>query len=147
MSQGKPVIMFQRQDPIIFGKGGTFDKNNFPKIDIEGVDSDNGLSPEENKAIEETLEKLQQDTLTGKLKEHQILAQSQLNGGPSSPQEAIINMMDYCGVGIRTLSKVTNIPRKRLLSMIEGRIDIPAEVVVKIVEVFERKAPHLFKQK
>lgn len=137
--------MFQNKEPIIFGKGGTFDKSIFPKIDVEGLETENGLSSEESKVIEETLEQLQKDTLAGKLKEHQILAQSQLNGGPASPQEAIINMMDYCGIGIRTLSKATNVPRKRLSSMIEGRIDIPAEIVVKITEVFERKAPHLFK--
>lgn len=137
--------MINSQEPIIFGKGGTFDKESFPKIDIEGLSEETSLSREDSLEIEQTLEKLQKETLSGKLQEHQILAQSQLNGGPSSPQEAIINMMDYCGIGIRYLSKVTNVPRKKLLSMIEGRIDMPAEIVVKITEVFERKAPHLFK--
>jgi hypothetical protein len=94
--------------------------------------------------IQAMLPELQSSMLSGKMKERQILAESVAAGGPSSVQEAILNMMDVCKIGVRQLAYLVNVKRNKLQKMIDGRINIPPEVISSLYDVFKSRRPDLF---
>lgn len=113
----------------------------FPKLEIpEDLPIDDAFV----KKTEIELEKVGKDLASNKMKEMHLLQESAANGGPSSPQEAIVVAMDYCGVGIRSLAQYAGVSRTKLKRMIDGQIAMPPEVLDKCCELFHRKKPDIF---
>lgn len=82
--------------------------------------------------LEESFDGLRKEVISSKVKEQSILAQSMMNGGPSSVQMAIKVKLDQHKIGMRELAVRTGIKRKRLVGMIEGTIAMPPEDLAKI---------------
>lgn len=106
-----------------------------------------GNAPVDRALIKEAREKISgigTTLMRGKMEEANLIRESVSNGGPASPNEAIINLMQYLNVGIRHLAQKTKVKRKLLVRMIEGHVPMPPEVMTKIHEVFKNKQPSLF---
>ena len=96
------------------------------------------------KDVKTRLSGLTKDIVQNKIEESKIIQESVANGGPSNSNEAIVNLMDYLNVGIRALAHAVNVPRKKLVNMIEGRTPMPPEVMSAIHDFFKMKQPSLF---
>lgn len=94
--------------------------------------------------MNQTMSVLSKEVIKSRLAQDDMLRQSVANGGPSSAHDAIINLMDQLDIGIRQLSRETDVARSRLAKMIQGEIPMPPEVITKIRDVFKRKNPTLF---
>lgn len=84
------------------------------------------------------------EVISSKIATQQLFAQSSQEGGPTSVNGAIVNLMKNFNIGYRHLSVKTGVKRKLLVSMIEGRVSMPPEVLQKICAVFESRQPSLF---
>lgn len=87
---------------------------------------------------------LGKEVVASKVEQHQLLTKSRQDSGPGSVHEALQAMLDYTKIGMRDLARRVGVPRKRLLGMIAGREDIPAETLAAIYEVIKQKNPRLF---
>lgn len=98
------------------------------------------------KEINDILPELTRGSMALRFQEALILEESVKNGGPGSSQDAIINLMDYCKIGIRQMALKVNIPRRRLKDMLEGRRELTVEAVSAMHKVFKEKNPELFEE-
>ena len=108
------------------------------------IPEDTPVDKEFVKEATSNIKGLGKDIISNKMAETQLIQQSIAEGGPSSPNEAVINLMQYLNVGIRYLAGKVGVRRKMLVRMLEGHTPMPPEVMVKIHEVFKTKQPTLF---
>lgn len=111
---------------------------------FNNIPDDAPVDAEVIREVKTGLSQLGKDIILNKKAEATVLQESMADGGPGSVNEAIINLMHSCNVGIRFLAQKTGIKRKRLLMMIEGHIEMPPEVLGKITDVFRTRQPSLF---
>lgn len=83
--------------------------------------------------------------ISAKIEQQAIFAQSAIDGGPTDTQSIIINLMEACKIGYRSLALETGRKRKLLQEMIQGTKPIPPEVVSELWHIFEKRRPDLFK--
>lgn len=98
------------------------------------------------KMVETEMSQLQTEMVRSKITQASVIAQSVADGGVGSVQEAIQMQMDLLNIGVRAMARAVGKSRKVTLGMIEGRVDIPAEDLQKMVTVLTNKKPDLFEQ-
>jgi hypothetical protein len=89
------------------------------------------------------LKTLPLEMIRHRMEEQTLLSQSVADGGPGSTQEAFINLMDYCKIGVRALSKQIGVKRTHLQRMLNGEMDMPMEVTDAMIGVFSKIKPDL----
>lgn len=112
--------------------------------DLFNLPDDAPFDPNVVKEVQENLKQVTTGMMAGRMQMSQLLAQSAAEGGPSSVNEAILNLMDSLNIGIRTLATGVGVKRKLLHRMILGEVELTQEVMDKITEFFKKRAPHLF---
>lgn len=85
------------------------------------------------------------ELISSKIKERELLEESAAAGGPSSAFEAVLNILDVCKIGVRELAVKSNTKRLKVKAMLEGRADIPPEMIALITEIAMKRRPDLFK--
>jgi hypothetical protein len=95
--------------------------------------------------LKNILPDLQETLFTSKMREREILAESVANGGPDNVHSALLNVIDACKLGVRRLALHVGVSRLKMKSMLDGRSDIPADTLNKIISLCEVTRPDLFK--
>lgn len=108
-------------------------------------DLENPVNKEVDSEIKRMMPLMGSTIINSKLAEQNILKQSSGDGGPSTPLDAINDLMSYCDVGIRYLARALNIKRTKLKAMLSGEASIPPEAIETMYSIFEAKKPDLFK--
>jgi DNA-binding phage protein len=104
-------------------------------------------TPIDEAFIEEANTKLSQvskQMVSDKMEEAKLMQASIADGGPSSINEALSNLISYCGLTVRSLSKKANISRTKLQRMVDGRLTISPEDNDKMEQVFRSIKPNLY---
>lgn len=97
------------------------------------------------KDAEAKLSQVGQDLTKNKMEEAKLLQASMADGGPSSINEALNNLIRYCKLTPRSLALRAGMSRKRIVRMINGEIGISLEDNEKMERVFRSIAPNLYK--
>ena len=95
--------------------------------------------------VKKLIPKLGKDILINKFEILDTIKESMKAGGPASVPQAIQEEMFFCKVGIRELSRLTNVRRSLLKKMLDGEIEIPSDVIGTIFDIFAAKKPERYK--
>jgi len=90
------------------------------------------------------LSELSKQMVADKTAEAKLIQASIADGGPSSTNESLSNLIIYCGLTIRSLAVRAGISRKKIQRMINGEISISTEDNEKMEQVFRSIKPNLY---
>lgn len=107
--------------------------------------SDINVEPSKIADFEHITSGMQMAMLGSRLLMESTINDSVAHGGPSSTNEALINLMQYCGISTRTMAQRINISRTKLKDMLDGKRDIPPIVLEKMDDIFKSIKPDLYK--
>ena len=104
-------------------------------------------TPIDEAFIEEANQKLSEvskQMATDKMEEAKLIQASIADGGPSSTNEALSNLISYCGLTVRSLAVKAGISRKKIQRMVNGEMNISPEDNEKMEQVFRSIKPNLY---
>lgn len=94
--------------------------------------------------LKHLMPQLEKTLIDSKLQQQEVLALSAAQGGPDNPHTALLNVVNACKLGVRRLASHVGVSRLKMKSMLEGKSDIPADVLNKIITLCESLRPDLF---
>jgi hypothetical protein len=109
--------------------------------DSDAIDDIDALQRDLMADVRGSLDKLGPAMMETKIAQQQLFTQSINDGGPASTPAAVALLLDYAKISVRNLAADMKMSRKKLTEMIEGRRDMPNDVITRIWDAIDRKRP------